>query len=200
MHRIALADRRAALLAAATRVIARDGLPNASTRAIAAEAGMPTASVHYVFASHDALFAELVADILEEQRSHVVDRVAGVTTVREFAAAALQGWLDRAVAQPDVERALHELVGWARSVPGLEAMPAAVYEQYQNAVEGFVRAATERFGIRWRLPEAEVARFVLVLTDGVTARWLVDGDEVGARRALAVGAEAVLALVVPVRG
>lgn len=199
MQRIALSDRRAALLAAATRVIARDGLPNATTRAIASEAGMPTASVHYVFASHDALFAELVADILEDQREHIAARVAAVSTVREFASAAMQGWLDRAVEQPDVERALHELVGWARSVPGLEAMPAMVYEQYQSAVEGFVRAATERFSICWRLPETEVARFVLVLTDGVTARWLVDADEAGARRALAVGTEAVLALVDPVR-
>ena len=199
MQRIAVQDRRAALLAAAVRVIARDGAGRASTRAIAAEAGMPTASVHYAFASHGALLEQLVTQILEDQRAEVAAGLAVVATVGEFATAALQGWLDRAIAQPEVERALHELVGWARSVPGLEAVPAAVYEQYQATVEAFVRTASERFDLRWRIAEAEVARFVLVLTDGVAARWLVDDDEAAARRALALGAEAVLALVEPVR-
>ena len=46
MQRIAVEDRRQALLAAGLRVIARDGMARASTRAIAAEADMPTASFH----------------------------------------------------------------------------------------------------------------------------------------------------------
>ena len=194
MQRIAVEDRRQALLAAGLRVIARDGMGRASTRAIAAEADMPTASFHYVFASHDAMVGELVGTILEEQSAAVAEAVGEAATLREFVGGALQGWLDRAAADPDAEVALHEIVGWSRSSPDLRHLATAVYARYAASVEAFVRAAEERFGVRWTVPPDDVARFVLVLTDGVAARWLVDRDEAAARRALAVGAGALLGL------
>ena len=79
MQRIAVEDRRTALLTAALRVIGREGMGAASTRAVAAEAGMPTASFHYVFASYDDMVEQLVGTILDAQQEGVaaaVDRVA----------------------------------------------------------------------------------------------------------------------------
>jgi AcrR family transcriptional regulator len=195
VQRIAVADRRAALLAAALRVVARDGAARASTRAIAAEAGMPTASFHYVFASHSAMLEQLVAAILEAQAAAVAAAVGEAGTLREFTSGALQGWLDRAAAEPEGEVALQDVVAFSRSSPELHHLAVTVYEQYAASVAGFVAAAEERFGVRWTVPSADVARFVLVLTDGVAARWLVDRDEAAARRALAMGADALLALV-----
>jgi AcrR family transcriptional regulator len=195
VQRIAVEDRRQALLAAGLRVVARDGIARASTRAIAAEADMPTASFHYVFASRDAMLEELVASILEDQAAAVTAAVDEASTLREFVGGALQGWMDRAAASPDAEVALHEIVGWSRSAPDLRHLAEAVYGRYADAVRAFVDTAEERFGARWTVPPADVARFVLVLTDGVAARWLVDRDEAAGRRSLAIGAEAVLGLV-----
>ncbi len=195
MQRIAVEDRRQALLAAGLRVVARDGMARASTRAIAAEAAMPSASFHYVFASHDAMVEELVASILEEQTAAITASVGGAGTLREFAGRALQGWMDRAAADPEAEIALHEIVGWSRSAPDLRHLAAAVYDRYAATATAFVEAAEARFGVRWTVPPEDVARFVLVLTDGVAARWLVDRDEAAARRALAIGAASLLALV-----
>lgn len=195
MQRIAVEDRRQALLAAGVRVIARDGMARASTRAIAAEADMPTASFHYVFASRDAMVEELVRGILDEQSAAVADAVGSASALREFVGGALQGWLDRAAAEPDAEIALHEIVAWSRSAPDLRHLATGVYERYAASVAAFVTAAEERFDVRWTLPAEDVARFVLVLTDGVAARWLVDRDEAAARRALALGTGAVLGLV-----
>jgi AcrR family transcriptional regulator len=199
VQRIAVEERRSALLAAALRVIARDGMARASTRAIAAEAGMPTASFHYVFASHDAMVEQLIGSILEEQSAAVTEAVDGATTLREFAAGALQGWMDRAAADPATEIALHDVVAWSRSSPELGGLAVLVYERYAASVGAFVAAAEERFGVRWSLPAEDVARFVLVLTDGVAARWLVDRDEAAARRSLAMGATALLGLAEEVR-
>ena len=195
MQRIAVEDRRSALLAATLRVIARDGVARASTRAVAAEADMPTASVHYVFASHDAMVEQLVESILTAQSTGIAEAVAEAPTLRAFVTGALQGWLDRAVADPASEVALHDVVAWSRSSPELHHLAAAVYGQYSASVSSFVDAAGPRFGVRWRVPVADVARFVLVLTDGVAARWLVDRDDDAARRVLAIGAEALLGLV-----
>jgi AcrR family transcriptional regulator len=195
VQRIAVEDRRAALLAAALRVIARDGMARASTRAVAAEADMPTASFHYVFASRDAMVEQLVESILTAQSTGIAEAVVDAPTLRDFVAGALQSWLDRAVADPAAEVALHEIVGWSRSSPDLHHLAVAVYAQYAASVASFVEAAGPRFGARWRVPAADVARFVIVLTDGVAARWLVDRDDEAARRSLALGAEALLGLV-----
>ena len=195
MQRIAVEERRAALLAGALRVIARDGMARASTRAVAAEADMPTASVHYVFASHDAMVEQLVESILTTQSTGIAEAVMEAPTLREFVEGALQGWLDRAVAEPAAEVALHDIVGWSRSSPDLHHLGAAVYAQYTASVASFVEAAGRRFGARWRVPTEDVVRFVLVLTDGVAARWLVDRDDAAARRSLALGADALLGLV-----
>lgn len=194
MQRIAVDERRAALLAAALRVIGREGMGRASTRAIAAEAGMPTASFHYVFGSYDAMVEQLIAAVLAEQAAAIDDAVVGAATLRDFIEAALGGWLDRAIAHPDSEVALHEIVAWSRSSPERRRLAEAVYEQYAAAVGSFVRAGEQAFDAGWSVPSEELVRFVLVLTDGVAARWLVDRDDAAARRSVRIGAAALLGL------
>ena len=61
--RIPAAERRSALIEAALRVVARNGLAQATTRAIVAEAGMSLASFHYVFDSRDELIDELITTV-----------------------------------------------------------------------------------------------------------------------------------------
>jgi TetR/AcrR family transcriptional regulator, regulator of biofilm formation and stress response len=194
VERIAAADRREALLEAAVRVIARDGMARASTRAIAAEAGMPTASFHYVFASYDAMVELLVARGLAAQREEVAAAVDDSPDLRAYATGALLGWLHRVAAQPEQELALHEIVGWSRSARDERRLAAVVYAHYTAVMDSFVAAAEQRFGVRWRVPSADVARLALVVTDGVAARWTVDRDDEGARTALLLGAEALVAL------
>jgi len=194
VQRIAVEERRTALLAAALRVIGREGMRGASTRAIAAEAGMPTASFHYVFTGYDAMVEQLVADVLDAQAEAVAAVVETADTLRGFVEGALQGWLDRTAAEPDSEVALHEIVAWSRSSPERRHVAVLVYERYTASIDGFMQLAEARFGVRWAIPSADVARFVLVLTDGVAAHWLVDRDVEGARAALAIGTDALLAL------
>ena len=194
MQRIAVEDRRTALLAAALRVIGREGMGAASTRAIAAEAGMPTASFHYVFASYDAMVEQLVTEILEAQAAAVAEQIERADGLRAFVAGALEGWLDRTVARPDHEIALQEVVAWSRSSPERRRLAVVVYEHYTASIDAFMGIAAARFGTRWVIPTGDVARFVLVLTDGVAARWLVDRDADAARTALRIGTDALLAL------
>ena len=195
MARIAVADRREALLAAAVRTIAARGVARASVRDIAAAAEMPPASFHYVFDSRDAMLGQLAGALVAGQREQVVASLAAADDLPALVGAALEGWLDRAVAEPDAEVVLHELIAWSRWTPGRGELAAAVYEHYESAVLSVVAVAHERFGTRWSVPERDVARLALVLTDGTAARWLVDRDEGSARAALRRGAAALLALV-----
>src|SRR5215469_4946535 len=58
--------RRAELVEAAGRVVARDGVAAATTRRIAEEAGLPQGLVHYWFASKDELLEEVIMTLLRE--------------------------------------------------------------------------------------------------------------------------------------
>lgn len=62
---ISAGERREQLVAAALRVMRRDGIAAASTRAICAEAGMPHGAFHYCFHSKKELYAALLASDIE---------------------------------------------------------------------------------------------------------------------------------------
>ena len=190
MQRIAVEDRRQALLAAGLRVIARDGLARASTRAIAAEATMPTASFHYVFASYDAMVEELVGTILAGAVDGRRRRGGGAPapSASSSAGRCRAGSTGRPPTPTRRSRCTRSSAGAARrrtcgtSPPRCTTQYAAVGRGVRRRRGGAVRRPLA-------VPSADVARFVLVLTDGVAARWLVDRDEAAARRALAIGAE-----------
>src|SRR6478752_1965391 len=58
--------RRAQLIEAATRVVAREGVAAATTRRIAQEAGVPHGLVHYWFTGKDELLQEVVLGMLRQ--------------------------------------------------------------------------------------------------------------------------------------
>jgi AcrR family transcriptional regulator len=79
---------RAALVHAAARIFERDGFLDARISDIAADAGVASGSFYTYFDSKDAIFREVVDELIEElyRQSHVGD-VAGPDPVARIAAA-----------------------------------------------------------------------------------------------------------------
>ncbi|MDN5821519.1 MAG: TetR family transcriptional regulator, partial [Brachybacterium sp.] len=75
MARTPVEERRRALIVAAFRVVASQGLSAASTRAIVAEAGMSLASFHYAFESRDELIDLLITEVLANEEKAVLPAV-----------------------------------------------------------------------------------------------------------------------------
>src|SRR5690606_36680123 len=61
--RTSAVERRGQLIEAGLRVIAREGMHGATVRAIVAEADVPLATFHYVFASREEMIGEAYAYI-----------------------------------------------------------------------------------------------------------------------------------------
>ncbi|MCP3803559.1 TetR/AcrR family transcriptional regulator [Allokutzneria sp. A3M-2-11 16] len=61
MTRLEASRRREQIVAAAHQVLVEQGVPAATTRRIAAEAGVTVGLIHYHFATKDELFAEVLA-------------------------------------------------------------------------------------------------------------------------------------------
>lgn len=68
------------ILAAARRVLLRDGIAATTLDAVARQAGMSKAALYYYFPSKDALFFELVFGTLEKHAHAVHDAVEGAKT------------------------------------------------------------------------------------------------------------------------
>ncbi|MBD3780628.1 TetR family transcriptional regulator [Cellulomonas sp. ES6] len=207
---MAVGDRRRALVDATVRVIARDGVAGATTRAVVAEAGMSLASLHYAFPSRDHLLEAVVADVTAQERRTAEagllplddDDAAGTGagTLEEVVRDGLERYVGLLVADPDRERALLELALYAMRAPGQRAALVAQYDVYRTAARASLTAAARATGSRWTVPLDDAARALVMVTDGITTAWLADHDTPAALRSAAFAARSLAALAEPVAG
>jgi AcrR family transcriptional regulator len=202
---MAVGDRRRALVDAAVRVIAREGVAGATTRAVVAEAGMSLASLHYAFPSRDQLLEAVIAEVTDQER-----RAAEAGLLPGPAAAdgaprslehvvrdGLERYIDTLVADPEREQALLELALHSMRTPGHRAALVAQYAVYDEAARASLTAAARASGSRWTVPVDEVARALVMITDGLTTTWLADRDTDAARRSARFAAAALAGLAEP---
>jgi AcrR family transcriptional regulator len=83
------AFKRDAILQAARKIFARDGLEGATLRAIAAEAGIAVGTVYLHYPAKESLYAELLAGSLADLQKHLRDAVSRVAAADELTAGAL---------------------------------------------------------------------------------------------------------------
>jgi len=167
--------RRAELIAAASRVIARDGIAAATTRRIAEEAGAPAGLVHYWFAGKDELLEEVVAAVLGSIETAIVaaDAAEGGTSLLGRLRAAF-----RAVEQdePGRQLALYEMTTMALRKPELTHVAEQQYTAYRRAATDAVTAWLEATGARLPADTAVLGQLIAVLFDGLVLAWLADPE------------------------
>jgi AcrR family transcriptional regulator len=202
MTRLPVAERRQALVEATIRVIVRDGVVGASTRAIAAEARMSLASLHYAFGSRDALLRAVVEEVtgaeLDAARTGLLlfDEDAGGSRLDELLLVAVDRYVDLLVERPERELALAELTVHARRT-GMSDLLDHVRAVYLAAAEQNLQQAAAQAQVRWSVPVAEAAEAVVMLLDGLTWSWIGQRDEQAARRSGRFAALALARLAEP---
>lgn len=199
MTRIPPEDRRRALVAAAIRVIAADGMAAATTRAVAAEAEMSLASLHYVFGSRDALLEAVVEEVTaaeaqasDEVMALFIDHDARIG-LEALLASGIDRFIDGLISEPDNELALAELSIHARR-SGMEELVARQRRIYLDAAGRTLVAAAEQAGATWATPLDEVAMLLTTVLDGITYSWLSHRDEAAARTSGRFSARALAGL------
>ena len=200
MARMSVSERRAALVLAALRVIAREGMAAATTRAISAEAGMPQASFHYAFESRDELMREVVKHVVEQEERSILPAMAPASVpgdMREALRGGLEHYFSGVVADPDHERAMFELAQYAQRTPGAQQLARLQYESYFALAVASLDAAADLVHARWTRPVEEIARTLVGITDGLTFTWLVTRDDAAAHRLIDFAADALAGLSEP---
>jgi AcrR family transcriptional regulator len=200
MPRTSAAERRSALVQAALRVIARDGVAAATTRAIVAEAGMSLASFHYAFRSRDELIAKLIQFVVQDEAVAAYASMTPGLDLPSAIRAGLRAFLGAVAGDPSREQAMLELVQYALRTPGLQDAARLQYASYYRAAIAVLTTVAEQTGHTWTRPIDEMARILITITDGLTMAWLVDRDTAAADRVIDFAAQALAALAAPAAG
>lgn len=195
MRRLSVQQRRDELIDAAIRVIAREGLAAATTRAIVAEADMPLGAFHYAFTSRDDLLAHVVERVTDEERLAAWLSADSGGDIRHILAQGMDAYLRLLESDPGRELALLEVALHAQRHD-----PEAArwqWRTYLRATSSSLEHAARLAGVRWNAPVEEIAHSLISALDGLTLSWLGARDSAAARRHIDFLATAFAALATP---
>lgn len=185
--RLPMPARRSQLVDAALAVAAGEGIGAATIRRVAEQAGVALGVVHYCFTDKDELFDALAARIVED----LTDASAAAMAMAEQAdlptalRTAVTGLWELIEQTPGEQLLTYEITTYALRSSALRDVAGRQYAASQAAAEQLLTLAASAGRATWSRPVADVAAEALAFVDGVTLRWLVDGDGAAARERLA---------------
>ena len=197
MTRMSAVERREQLVAAAIRVMTRDGVVKATTRAIAAEAGMPLGVFHYAFRSKAELMAVVTETIAQQSKTEIDSATlsGSVDDPYELVVGGLCAYFEHVVAHSDQHLVTYELTTTALRDAELEEVAKRQYDYYLQENEKLLAAVAELMGFEFTDPIPVVSRYVFSVMDGLALNWLARGNEEEARRVIELTARTILTLV-----
>ncbi|WP_338182009.1 TetR family transcriptional regulator [Jatrophihabitans sp.] len=180
--RLPLAQRRAQLVATSLGIATTDGIGAVTVRRVADEAGVALGVVHYCFDDKDALLAALAERIVSDLAEAGAEELGAFEAVDLPSAlrGALAGLWASITATRDAQLLTYEITTQSLRQPSLRAVADRQYVVSQAAAEALLALAAEACGAQWAAPLSELGAEALAFVDGVTLRWLVDGDSAGA--------------------
>jgi len=193
-HGAGLEERRATIVAAAVRVLARDGITATTTRKIATEAGVNQAMIGYYFGGKDEL---LHAVLLEMMRRTGEIASASLPEHHRFAEALTDavGAFWRHVEQsPELQVMQYELTLYALRRPESAWLARSQYEGYCAVVADLIQRVCDATGEEPAEPPESLARFIVAGLDGVILQFISSRDSVRARDDVRRLVQATLAL------
>ena len=189
MAYVSAADRREQLIEATIAVLRSAGAEGVTTRAVAAEARAPLASIHYTFGSLD----DLVVAAFERLIDEVSGRITEGLDVAAGYGPCIVGVMQGVAGLLDDERygvLLRDLN------PTGDRRVEALEERYYRLAHDLVDAIASAVHREPALPRPQVARLIMAAIDGVVLQFAATGDLDTARddltafgRILAVAAE-----------
>ncbi|MGW0558772.1 TetR/AcrR family transcriptional regulator [Streptomyces sp. NPDC002926] len=195
MARMPSAERRRQLIEAAIRAMTRDGVSRTTTRSIAAEAGVSLSVFHYCFDSKQALLESVIAAITDHYVTVVKEAIRPKATLRETIRAGFQAYWDHVSANPGEHMLTYELTQYALRQPGFDHLARRQYELYSDTYTELIEQLRRSMKFELRVPVPVLARYLAVMTDGLTLNFLVLGDDTAAADILDTIADQVVSLV-----
>ena len=179
MTRMSAAQRRELLVEAAIRVMTRDGVGRATTRAIAQEADMPLGVFHYAFRSKQELMAMVVQTIARRSRAVMDEAVFASETddVAEIVKAGMLAYFNHVVAHPHEHLVTYELTTTALRDAELESVAKEQYDYYLEDNQQLLEAGADLLQLEVLEDLPVVTRMLFSLMDGLALNYLARGGK-----------------------
>jgi AcrR family transcriptional regulator len=174
-------ERREEVVEATRRIILRDGIEAATTRAIAREAGYSNGVLTHYFADKD----DIMLSALHSSHRRIVERLRGKLAGRTGLAALRELLLDNLPLDDErVQESGLEIGFWSRSMtsPALLEAQRAEAEELRYLVRSLLGTAAEAGEITTTEDLDDVAERLLALVDGLSVHRLLYPDRLGAER------------------
>ncbi|MEV5811068.1 TetR family transcriptional regulator [Streptomyces mutabilis] len=177
-------ERRRQLVVAALRVMKRDGIAAASTRAITAEAGMPHGAFHYCFHSKKDLYAAILASDIEIDLEGAWPDIRPEASPVENIRTLLDAFWSQIETDPEAQLVLFDLGSIALRDPELQELPQWEHRAALEKAVGYLARLGKEAGFEFLREEAHLAELVLATLNGVAWSWLSHRDNDRARTSL----------------
>jgi AcrR family transcriptional regulator len=171
--------RRRQFVNAAITVISREGMAKATTRRIAEVAGLPTASLHYCFATKEDLFHEVYESVAAAGTAEVglvlqkgIGLYQGIADITKFYMKWIKG--NRAM-----QLATYELMFWSLRSADSQNLAREAYGRYALDCSKLLREV--RTGQELDVDIDGLSRLLVGVLDGLTLQWLSSSDPDEAR-------------------
>ncbi len=163
---------REAILAAATKVIARDGVRGLRVEQVAGEAGVSPALLYYHFENRAGLISATLERAAERAPSARIMESAGAGSGLERVAAALLGELDPRREVRDSAVVWGEIGASAVFEPEVRAGLERAWSGWRDSVAAGLRSGIEDGSVRAEVDPLATADTLISLVDGLCTRWL----------------------------
>jgi AcrR family transcriptional regulator len=178
------AAKRSEIIAAAIRVLARDGIVEATTRKIASEAGVNQAMLGYYFGSKDDLLLAVLQEMMRLTGEIARSALPADSDPRVALRNGIAAFWEHVEAAPELQVMQYELTLYALRRPDSAWLAKQQYAGYSAVVAELVRDTYAAAGGECAVPADELARFIVGGLDGLILQFVSDRDTARARRDL----------------
>ena len=178
-------------------MIARDGIQAATTRAIAAEAGVALGVVHYCYASKDELIADVILSATTNLTEAALEGVSDEGGLRAGLTRVVAGMWGIVERDPGTQVGMYEMTVLALRQPPLSQLAVAQYDRLTDLANTVLQAQLAVCGLRLPYPDEALARVGQVFIDGLVLSWLVKRDSEQTQQAVDVFVDLLCLAAVP---
>jgi len=195
--RVAMAPvRRAEIVRATIRRLARDGYAGLTMKRVAAEARLSQAILHYYFRDKRAILAAAAAQVTADLDRRVAAEARGARGARGRLRALLRACLQVAAEDRETWCVFIEFWGETFHDSRLAALNARTYERTRRLIGRVVAGGMSEGAFR-RGSVADASALVLALVDGLSLQLTFDRDALPLARAARLSEAALLAYLRP---
>lgn len=177
MAYVKAAVREEQIVAAAVEVLSDVGVAAMTLRSVAAQAGVPLGTMHYVFPSKDALLRAVISSVTTD----IAEALRSAPVLDQGVAEALRRgitrfWDELVDGGIGLQLMQYELASYSIRSEGPGGLARLQYASYTEVVMEFCAQAAETAGEELAVGYDELGRLALALIDGLILQYVAEPD------------------------